>query len=152
MIRAKVLYHATSKEKAASILVEGLKPKSSFISLSHYPDSWKGFGDTILSINIEGLDDVRMTAFPMDETDEVLVWYHVISPDRISVYKGEEMIKTYPNDCCGICRYAGWDYYFLKDTEQSLICLRDDMKKAKKVKEDGLCDKFSRVKAGGADV
>jgi len=89
MFRAKVLYHVTSTDNINSILSEGLRPKYNFIHLSQYPNSWKTDDSILIEVNIEGLDSVVMTYFPVTDTDEVLVWNYTVEPSRLKVSKAD---------------------------------------------------------------
>ena len=88
-IRANVLYHVSPHENIENILREGLKAKDSFICVSRSPDSWKTKDVTVLEVNIKGMEDIRMSTFPVDETDEILIWTKIITPDRLKIYVSE---------------------------------------------------------------
>ena len=92
---AKRLYHATDAKNVESILKNGLlrcheDHTSAFICLSERPDSWFHVGQTLLSVDIDGLD-CRITSWIPDGLDEVCVWGDIPS-ERIHIVKGYQLV------------------------------------------------------------
>ena len=91
----KMLYHSTDAKNIESILKNGLlrchdNHTSAFICLSEKPDSWFQVGQTLLSVDIDGLD-CKITSWIPDGLDEVCVWGD-IPPNRIRITKGFQLI------------------------------------------------------------
>lgn len=77
----KYLYHYTKKENISSILKEGLKAKA-FICLAENPNSWKGYADGLVRVNIQKFMEenpaIKITTW-LPELDEICVWGNINS-------------------------------------------------------------------------